>query len=91
MATQKLLGQVVVTGYNNRTYRVDDVAWDLSPLSTFEKKEGEKISYMEYYAKSHGINIKNSEQPLLSHKVRRKGADDEIIYLIPELCNMTGM
>ena len=37
--------------YNNRTYRIDDINWDMNPRSTFENSAGEKISFMEYYAK----------------------------------------
>lgn len=92
VATQKLLGQIVMTKYNQRTYLVDDVAWDLSPRSTFEKKSGEKITYLEYYESVHNITIKNADQALLAHRVRRKNTDEtETIFLIPELCYMTGI
>lgn len=77
--------------YNQRTYFVDDIAWDLNPRSTFEKRTGESISYIDYYASAHNINIKDFDQPLLLHRSRRKTAEDQVIYLIPELCNMTGM
>lgn len=39
-----------MTDYNKRTYRVDDVTWTETPLSTFKMKE-ETVSYMDYYYK----------------------------------------
>jgi len=41
-----------LTDYNNATYRVTDVDFDVTPRSTFEvKKKGTvtKISYVDYY------------------------------------------
>jgi aubergine-like protein len=44
---KSLIGVVVLTRYNNKTYRVDDIDWDQSPRSTFHThREGEvSISY----------------------------------------------
>jgi chemotaxis protein histidine kinase CheA len=86
-----LVGQVVLTRYNNRTYRIDDIAWDKTPKSKFQKKDNTEVSYMEYYAKAYNKNIRDAEQPLLLHKHRRRGQEPELIYLIPELCCMTGL
>ena len=47
-ALNNLLGAVVVTKYNNKTYKIDDIAWNLNPLCKFPFK-GNEISYMEYY------------------------------------------
>lgn len=46
----KLIGTVVLTDYNNKTYRVDDVDFKASPTAKFPTKDGE-ISYIEYYKK----------------------------------------
>lgn len=43
-----LLGSTVLTDYNNRTYRIDDIRYDLCPTDTFPTKDGE-ISYVDYY------------------------------------------
>jgi len=42
-AVQKsLIGVIVLTRYNNKTYRVDDIDWNQSPKSTFSThREGE--------------------------------------------------
>lgn len=43
-----VVGSTVLTDYNNKTYRIDDVDWDRTPKSTFESK-GTEISFMSYY------------------------------------------
>lgn len=43
-----VIGSTVLTDYNNKTYRVDDVDWERSPSSTFETREGPK-SFVDYY------------------------------------------
>lgn len=39
----------VMTAYNNKTYRISEVNWNLTPNSTFDGRNGEKIAYMQYY------------------------------------------
>lgn len=90
-ATQKLLGQIILTRYNNRTYRIDGIDWKKSPKSTFLKRSGEEVSYDQYYAMSYNKTLQEHDQPLLIHTHRTKGKADEIVHLVPELCSMTGM
>jgi len=93
-----LIGQVVLTRYNNKTYHIDDVAFDLSPNSTFKKSTGESVSYVQYYKDNYNKVIKDVGQPLLIHKSKKKfkggqrggEKEEETIYLVPELCCMTG-
>lgn len=47
-AQRKLLGQVVLTDYNNKTYRIDDIEFDKSPSHTFDTKAG-PVSFIDYY------------------------------------------
>ncbi|KAH8377177.1 hypothetical protein KR093_003884 [Drosophila rubida] len=96
-ARKSLVGTIVITRYNNRTYRIDDICFSENPQSKFETRTG-SYSYIEYYKAHHNINIKDSKQPLLiSVKQHRKNetaskVDDEIRYcLIPELCYLTGI
>lgn len=44
----QLIGTVVLTRYNNRTYRIDDIMWDENPLTTFNYHTGQ-ITYYDYY------------------------------------------
>lgn len=45
---QQILGMIVLTRYNNKTYRVSDVDWNITPQSQFETRNG-PISYIDYY------------------------------------------
>lgn len=45
---EKVLGLTVLTEYNNKTYRIDDVDFEKSPKSTFNRRQGE-ISFAAYY------------------------------------------
>ncbi|EEC04961.1 conserved hypothetical protein [Ixodes scapularis] len=67
-ALQAIVGNIVLTRYNNKTYRVDDISWDLKPTSTFTYHTGEEIAYMDYYKRIYNIDIQDTEQPLLLHR-----------------------
>ncbi len=54
--------------YNNKTYRVDDIEWNMNPKNEFEMADGTKISYKEYYLRQYNKEIKDSNQPLLVRK-----------------------
>ncbi|XP_041985328.1 piwi-like protein Siwi [Aricia agestis] len=90
---EDVVGKIVMTDYNKKTYRVDDVNWSENPRSTFKTKDGD-ISYLDYYFKRYNIRIKDATQPLL---VSRSKARDiraglpELVYLVPELCRQTGL
>lgn len=88
-------GQVVLTRYNNRTYRIDDIDFSLTPSSMFETSHG-PISYVDYYKKHYAIEIKDLKQPLLiSRKERRisgKPQPEELTFcIIPEISYLTGL
>ncbi|XP_077286182.1 piwi like RNA-mediated gene silencing protein aubergine [Arctopsyche grandis] len=90
---KEIIGQIVLTDYNNKTYRIDDVDWSQNPLSTFVMNE-ETITYAEYYKKKYQLTIKDLAQPLLCSRAKardiRRGCS-EIVLLIPELSRMTGL
>lgn len=90
---EAVLGLVVLTDYNNKTYRIDDISYDASPSDTFETKNG-PISFIEYYRTKYNIQIRNPTQPMLitrSTERQRRGGENETISLIPELCRPTGL
>ncbi|KAG8146354.1 hypothetical protein E2320_012707 [Naja naja] len=47
--TKELIGVIVLTRYNNKTYRVDDIDWESSPKNSFKKSDGTEISFVDYY------------------------------------------
>lgn len=63
----KIIGTTVLTRYNNKTYRIDDIDFDMNPYTTFHQKSGE-ISFVDYYKDHYGIEIKDLKQPLLIHR-----------------------
>lgn len=45
-----LVGTVVLTRYNNKTYRIDDILFEKHPTDKFSYgRSGTEISYAEYY------------------------------------------
>ncbi|CAK6950431.1 piwi-like protein 2 [Scomber scombrus] len=95
--TKELIGSIVITRYNNRTYRIDAIEWNKSPKDTFTLMDGTKTTFVDYYSKNYGITIKEMDQPLLMH--RPKERSNQIgkqvitgeILLVPELSFMTGI
>jgi hypothetical protein len=55
--TEYVTGQTVVTQYNNRTYKIDGLRFDLSPGSFFEF-QGSKITFCEYMFKRYKLAVK---------------------------------
>ncbi|CAJ1068159.1 piwi-like protein 2 [Xyrichtys novacula] len=94
---KELLGSIIITRYNNRTYRIDAIEWNKSPKDTFTLMDGTKTTFVDYYRKNYGIEIKEMDQPLLMHRPKersRPGGKQIItgeILLVPELSFMTGI
>ncbi|XP_061116607.1 piwi-like protein 1 [Conger conger] len=95
---KELLGLIVLTKYNNKTYRIDDIAWDHTPNNTFKRGDTE-ISFKNYYKTQYGLDIADGNQVLLISRVKRVGpaqgpAGDRPqgpAMLVPELCYLTGL
>lgn len=47
--TKLLVGNIVITRYNNRTYRIDDVDWNKTPKDSFTMSDGKEITFLDYY------------------------------------------
>ncbi|CAO2591508.1 Piwi-like protein 2 [Lemmus lemmus] len=92
-----LVGSIVITRYNNRTYRIDDVDWNKTPKDSFMMSDGKEITFLEYYSKNYGITVKEDDQPLLIHRPseRQNNYGSQLlkgeILLLPELSFMTGI
>ncbi|KAB7506712.1 hypothetical protein Anas_06940 [Armadillidium nasatum] len=45
-ALKCLVGNIVLTRYNNKCYRIDDIVFDSSPNSTFVSSRGQEVRYV---------------------------------------------
>ncbi|XP_074640256.1 piwi-like protein 1 isoform X2 [Tubulanus polymorphus] len=92
-ATKALVGEIVLTRYNNKTYRIDDIDWTKNPACKFNTRDGD-ISFIDYYQKAYSKRILDAGQPLLISKPKasdkRRGMTEDIL-LVPELCVLTGL
>lgn len=90
---KQIVGATVLTAYNNNTYRVDDVFFDASPLSTFKKGEVD-VTYKAYYKEKYNIPIRDENQPMLVSNPKPRdvrAGRNQVIFLVPELCRATGL
>lgn len=58
----------------NRTYKVDEIRWDMSPQNYyFEQSEqkASKISMLEYFLRVYNLKITQTNQPLFEIKQKR--------------------
>lgn len=88
---EELVGRSVMSYYNNRVYKIDDVNFDLNPTKKFfcdMHNKNKEMTYAEYIFENYNIRVKSLDQPMLMHHNIRTGQD---IYLIPELCVLTGI
>lgn len=86
-----VVGQFILTKYNNKHYRCDDISFDQTPMSTFDRR-GEQITFMQYYQTAHNITIREASQFMLISKKKSKGQQEAVTtILVPELCYMTGL
>lgn len=90
-----VIGTTVLTDYTNKTYMIDDIDFSMSAKSTFKPQfKDEPVSYCQYYESRYSLKIKDPDQFLLVSKARERdirAGQNELIYLIPELCRATGM
>ena len=89
-----LLGCIVITRYNNKTYRIDQIDWDKNPRTEFEGRKGESLSLVQYYADKYGKTLRDLQQPLIISVPplrEQRAGNTGPLYLVPELCNMTGL
>uniref|UniRef100_A0A8C6EZP2 Piwi like RNA-mediated silencing 3 n=1 Tax=Marmota marmota marmota TaxID=9994 RepID=A0A8C6EZP2_MARMA len=91
---EELVGSIVFTRYNNRTYRVDAIDWNQTPRDTFPKSDGGQITYVQYYKQKYNEYITDFKQPLLVSQGRwkkgRRLMPRSPIRLVPQLCYLTG-
>ncbi|XP_068162691.1 piwi-like protein 1 [Antennarius striatus] len=93
VCTKELIGLIVLTKYNNKTYRIDDIAWDHTPINTFTRADKD-VSFIDYYKNNYGIIVSDLTQVLLVTRIKRRDPGSQsptTVMLIPELCYLTGL
>ncbi|XP_006833803.1 PREDICTED: piwi-like protein 4 [Chrysochloris asiatica] len=91
---KELLGLIVLTRYNNKTYRIDDIDWCVRPSDTFQKRDGTEVTYVDYYRQQYDITLSDLNQPVLVSLLKSKRNDNSearMVHLMPELCYLTGL
>ena len=69
-AERVLMGAIIMTRYNNKTYKIDDIAWEESASGHFSGRDGRRVTYAEYYQNKYGLRIKDPKQPLLVSRLK---------------------
>eukprot|EP00300_Choanocystis_sp_HF-7_P041984 c8759_g1_i2.p1 GENE.c8759_g1_i2~~c8759_g1_i2.p1 ORF type:complete len:770 (+),score=206.00 c8759_g1_i2:29-2311(+) len=82
-----LVGQIVVTRYNNMTYKISSVDFTRTPQFKFDSK-GQMISIAEHMKRKHNVDVTDPQQPLLVCETKKTPKE---ILLVPECCCMTGL
>uniref|UniRef100_A0A182QY29 Uncharacterized protein n=1 Tax=Anopheles farauti TaxID=69004 RepID=A0A182QY29_9DIPT len=89
-----VVGSIVISTYNQKTYRILDVDFGTTPASSFTKADGTSVTFMEYYQARYNVRIRDPRQPMLvtgsSARQKREGFTG-LLLLVPELCRLTGL
>ncbi|CAF3933312.1 unnamed protein product [Rotaria magnacalcarata] len=92
-ARKELINKLVLTRYDNRTQRIENIDFQLTPATLIINNEA-KTTLIDYYLNRFDITIKDPDQPLLVYCPRRPGentTNTEVNYLVPEFCYLTGL
>lgn len=88
-------GLIVLTTYGTpRTYTLKGINFDATVSNRTIKiqKTGEEITLKQYYEQNYPeLKIKIKDQPLLIVEQKRSDGSLEEIFLVPELCKLTGI
>lgn len=79
---KELMGVSVLTRYNNRVYRVDDIEWDKTPMMEFTLKKDpqKKVTLVDYYKSHWNLEIRDKQQPLILHRAKGKTSSGEVSH-----------
>jgi len=94
VATKKLVGEIVLTRYNNKTYRIDDIDWNTHPSDSFTMQDGSSVTYTEYLKRAYNLTVRDEQQPMLVSKLKAKDQKRGMtgaLHLLPEFCSITGL
>ncbi|XP_044016135.1 piwi-like protein Siwi [Aphidius gifuensis] len=91
----EMIGTTVWVDYNDKSYKIYDIDFSMTPLSKFQSKiqEEQDVTFLEYYQTKNNILINDLKQPLLVTRSSEHNPirSDDIVYLVPELCRAIGL
>ncbi|KAM9981534.1 hypothetical protein ACTFIY_003829 [Dictyostelium cf. discoideum] len=88
--TAEIVNSIVLTRYNNKTYRISGISWQGNNSKVTDIMEG-STTFLQYYQKNYPkYKITDLNQPLLRSEIKMRGMK-QTIYLIPELTYLTGL
>ncbi|XP_015783387.1 piwi-like protein 1 [Tetranychus urticae] len=93
-ARDELATSVVMTVYNNKTYKIDDIAFERTAGDFTFERGNTTTSLADYYRGQYNLSIRDGTQPLLlvqPTERQMRGGDKKEILLVPEFCLMTGL
>lgn len=74
-----LVGCTILTSYNKRTYKVDDIDFTMSPKDSFkidavqEDEEGKEVTYAEYFKSKYAAEVTDMNQPMIVNVNQKTG------------------
>jgi len=96
---QELRGRAVVTDYNNKIYKINEVVFNTKPSECrmrdpVDFEGGREMTVTEFYKEKYDIDVPDHEPfVLLAHDMAPRKRDmgkTRVLYLIPALCQLTG-
>ncbi|CAL8085757.1 unnamed protein product [Orchesella dallaii] len=92
---EHIRGSMIITPYNQKTYRVEGILLNSNPLCGFTMKNGQEVTFVEYYKQRYNGVILDLTQPMIVAATTQKGGrripEQKTIILVPEMCHMTGL
>lgn len=83
--------RIIKTTYSKKNYRILNVNFEkTAKKEKFISSNGKELTLVEYYKIAHGVTISDPNQVLFETKIR-DCTEEKTIYLIPELCLLTGI
>lgn len=89
----ELIGRAVLTLYNKRVWRVDDVDFKQGINDTFQQNDGNNISYKDYVKQRYNVDAASEFKGLLVNLPKMRKMDQgqqRQVFIIPELAYLTG-
>lgn len=84
-----LLGRLAIA-YNNQCYIIGEIDFNLTPLSSFERRDGDSRTYLEHFTNK-GLSIRDIHQPMIVHRSSFHSKNRTSLIILPELCRVTGI